>query len=87
MAHAIRLKRSAIRELGKLQKRDQQRISARIDALAVDPRCKGAEPFKGVEKAYRIRVGAFRIVYQIDDEHRIVQIIKIGDRKEVCRRR
>ena len=55
--------------------------------LGWEPRPKGAEPFKGVEKAYRIRVGAFRIVYQVDDEHRTVHVIKIGDRKEVYRRR
>lgn len=50
-----------------------------------NPRPPGAVKLKGVQNQYRIRVGLYRIIYQIQDEKLIVIILRIGHRREVYR--
>ena len=66
-------------------KKDREKIVARINALAMDPRPSGSERLAGEENKYRVRQGNYRIVYSIDNRNRVVVIPKIGDGKEVCR--
>jgi mRNA interferase RelE/StbE len=56
----------------------------RIRGLADDPRPPGSENLSG-EDRYRLRQGDYRVVYAIDDDRRIVEIVKIGHRREVYR--
>jgi mRNA interferase RelE/StbE len=51
--------------------------------LAVNPRPKGCRKLKGFKNQYRIRVGIYRAIYSIEDELFIVEITKIGDRKDI----
>ena len=53
--------------------------------LANDPRPPGCDKLAGVENLYRIRVGDYRVVYQIRDEMLLVLVVKIGHRREVYR--
>ena len=87
MAYAIRIKGSAKQELKRFAKRGLSRIAEAIDALADDPRPHGVEDFRSISNAYRIRVGDFRVVYTVDDEQQIIEIVLVGDRKDVYRRR
>ena len=82
--YSISIRKSAKRELGKLQKKDLQRIIKRIKRLAKDPRPMGCEKLSDQEK-YRIRQGDYRIIYSIQDHDKTIWITKIGDRKEVYR--
>lgn len=61
------------------------RISARLFQLEANPRPQGAIKLAG-QNAYRIRVGDYRIIYQIYDDHLLVTVIDVGHRREVYRR-
>ncbi len=66
-------------------KTERQRIIAKIQALAQDPRPRGSEKLAGYDDRYRIRQGNYRVVYLIDDQKSVVTIFKIGHRREVYR--
>jgi len=78
------IKRSAVKELEAISRKDRQRVVERILALAADPRPPGSEKLSGEDK-YRVRQGSYRVVYQIDDGAHEVTIVKIGHRREVYR--
>ena len=56
----------------------------RISKLAEDPRPSGSEKISGQDK-YRVRQGRYRILYAIEDQDLIVQVVKVGHRKDVYR--
>lgn len=82
--YKLEVKRSASKEITDLPKVDCQRIVAKIQALAKDPRPHGCEKVSGAEK-YRVRQGDYRILYQINDSSSTVTVVKVGNRKEVYR--
>ena len=83
--YKLRIKKSAAKELEAIpRKADRQRIVARIESLADDPRPDGCRKLSGSER-YRIRQGRYRIVYKIEDDVLVVYVVKIGDRKNVYR--
>lgn len=85
-SYSLQIKPSAVRELeGLPTKRDRERVIARIRTLAMDPRPAGCEKLSGLEDRYRVRQGAYRIVYSIHDADRIVTVVKVGHRKDVYR--
>jgi mRNA interferase RelE/StbE len=77
---------SAGRDFSKLNREMQQRITAKVDGLADHPRPRGAEKLEGRENRYRIRVGDYRVIYEIQDEVLVVLIVRIGHRRDVYRR-
>lgn len=81
----IRVSRRAKRELEKLQRRDQQRINAAITLLADDPRPPKCIALGGEQSVYRIRVGDFRIVYEVFDDVLVILVITLGHRRDVYR--
>jgi mRNA interferase RelE/StbE len=83
-SYSLVVKRSAERELRAVPKRDLGRLVARIQRLAEDPRPLGSEKLSGHDR-YRLRQGDYRVVYAVDDERRIVEVVKIGHRREVYR--
>jgi mRNA interferase RelE/StbE len=85
--YSLRIKKSATKELEAISsKADRRLIVKRIQALADDPRPAGCQKLSGKDR-YRIRQGRYRILYSIEDEQLIVFVIKIGDRKDVYKRR
>ena len=80
------LKPAAIRDLRKLEKRDQRRIGEKIDALSTDPRPHGVEALKGKGGFLRARVGNFRIIYLLDDEAREIVIARVRHRRNAYRK-
>jgi mRNA interferase RelE/StbE len=81
-SYELVFKKSVARDLRRLPKQDVQRILQRIRALADDPRPAGCEKLSGLER-YRVRQGAYRIVYEIVDARLIVLIVKVGHRRDV----
>ena len=84
-AYTVELAPAALRQLKKLEKQLQKRIAAKIDSLQGNPRPHGAEKLEGADFLYRVRVGDYRIVYQISDKALVVLVVRIGDRKDVYR--
>lgn len=79
--------KSAARELEAIAgKKDRERITQRILALAENPRPPGVEKLSGTNEKYRVRQGDFRILCEIQDDVLTVYIVRIGDRKEVYRK-
>jgi mRNA interferase RelE/StbE len=76
---------AAARAIQKLQPKLRARIIAKAEALAINPRPSGCVKLSGSENLYRIRVGDWRIVYQIRDNGRLVIILIVGHRREVYR--
>ena len=76
------IKKSAAKELEDITKKELRKIVKRIRSLTQDPRPKGCQKLSG-QSRFRIRQGDYRILYSIDDENRVVDIVKIGHRREV----
>ena len=82
--YKIFFKRSAIKDLDAIPKKDLQRFIKRIDLLKADPRPPGCEKLSGQEQ-YRVRQGDYRIIYSIQDDVLTVWVVKIGHRRNVYR--
>jgi mRNA interferase RelE/StbE len=63
---------------------DLERILTRMQALRDDPRPPGCEKLSGAD-LYRVRQGAWRIVYQVLDADVVIEVIRVGHRREVYR--
>ena len=86
--YRVLIKPSASKEIGAVrQKKDRQRIVLRIQSLGENPRPLGCEELSGQLDRYRVREGNYRIVYAIDDEKLLVDVVKVGHRKDVYRSR
>jgi len=82
--YRITIKKSAAKELEDIPKKDLRKIVKRIQSLADNPRPHGSQKLSHKEQ-YRIRQGDFRIVYSIEDEDSLIDIVKIGHRREIYR--
>ncbi|MBU0475895.1 MAG: type II toxin-antitoxin system RelE/ParE family toxin [Bacteroidetes bacterium] len=80
--YRIEIKKSAVKEISKLPVIDLKKILKEIESLTDNPRPFGAIKLSGDDK-YRLRVGSYRILYQIFDSKLIVTLVKIGHRKDV----
>lgn len=75
-----------MRDFGKLPKAEQKRIGAVIDKLARTPRPRGCRKLDGPDEGYyRIRIGAYRVVYDVGDAGLRVLVIRIRHRSDVYR--
>ena len=81
--YQLKIKRSAEQDLRRLPKFLFQRINQQILALREDPRPPGVRKLKGNIEGWRVRVGDYRIVFQIDDAAQTVTIIRVRHRREV----
>ena len=86
MAYRIEFTPRADREFRALEKSTQIRLARRIDALAEDPHPQGIKKLAGAEDLYRLRVGDYRIIYQVQGKRLVVLIVRIGHRADVYRR-
>jgi mRNA interferase RelE/StbE len=82
MTYTILVERYAQKQIMKLDKKYIPIIKAAIANLADNPRPNGYKKLKG-EDAYRIRIGDYRIIYEIDDEIILITVISVGHRKDI----
>lgn len=83
MLYTVKFTHHAARSFRKLSRDVQTRLSPSIESLKDNPRPPGSEKLKGSDDAYRIRVGDYRILYEVRDKELIVYIIETGRRREV----
>ncbi|MCH8109708.1 MAG: type II toxin-antitoxin system RelE/ParE family toxin [Chloroflexi bacterium] len=83
--YRVEVTRSADRDLDHLSSQVGRRVLTAIRALASEPRPRQCRKLTGSESSYRLRVGAYRVLYQVDDGDRIVIIYAIGHRREIYR--
>ena len=84
-SYEVRMTRSAEKELSSLPKSLLSILWQRIKTLAGQPRPTQIRKLKSTEKAYRLRVRSYRIVYTIDDEQKLVTVTAIRHRKDIYR--
>jgi mRNA interferase RelE/StbE len=82
MSYEIFILRRAQKALTKLPQKDYQNIISAINNLAINPRPSGCKKSKD-RPAYRIRVGVYRVIYEISDRQLIITVINVSHRKEI----
>jgi mRNA interferase RelE/StbE len=80
----LRFKASVAKDLRGIPRTDVRRLLKKIEALRDQPRPPGCEKLAGHE-LYRIRQGVYRVVYSVDDVKVVIEVIKVGHRREVYR--
>ena len=85
MNYHVEVKRSAAKALKKIPKADQKRIADKIDSLAEDLPNPDTTKMKGNNPFHRIRVGEYRIIYEIQEDVLLILVVKIGHRKDIYR--
>ena len=86
MPYEIEFTRAAEKVFSSLPAEVQDRIDAVLDGLEQNPWPKGHKKLKGAQKdIFRVRVGDYRIVYQVEEERLVVVLVRIGHRKEIYR--
>ncbi len=84
--YRVEIARRAVKALAALPRLEQQRIRAAIDLLTDNPRPPGCVAMAGEARAYRVRVGDYRIIYEVLDARLVVQVVRIGHRRDVYRK-
>ena len=85
-SYNLKVKRSAEKELRALPKADLKKVVKRIRGLSSNPYPPDHQKLSG-QPQYRVRQGDYRILYRIDDHQRMIEIVKIGHRREVYRKK
>jgi mRNA interferase RelE/StbE len=83
--YRIEFANPAIKQLAKVPQNIRQRVSDRIETLALTPRPDGCKKPVDTESLYRLHEGDYRIIYQVKDDVLLVLIVRIGHRGDVYR--
>lgn len=82
-SYSVELTRTAEKQLRRIAKRDRNRLVEAIRGLADAPRPNGARKLQGYDEVYRIRVGRYRVIYEVFDDRVVVIVLKVGHRKDI----
>ena len=74
--YEVKLSRRALRSLISLERNQQQRIRAALDLLSVNPRPPNCVALRGENSVYRVRIGDYRIVYEVRDLVLLVHVVQ-----------
>jgi len=85
LPYSIQIAPAAERQIRKLEVTVRRQIFKKIGTLQSNPRPVGVEKLTAID-SYRVRVGDYRIIYDIEDRITTVLVVRIGNRKEVYRR-
>jgi mRNA interferase RelE/StbE len=87
MAYRVLLRRSAARELSALPQPMRVRVTQIIARLANNPRPPGAKLLRSADGRWRVRVGDYRVLYQVDDDRVVVLVVRVRHRSIAYRSR
>lgn len=85
MAFRVEWKKSTKKDLRRLPPATVDRVIEAVEALAENPFPHGAEKLSGSEHSYRIRLGDYRVVYEVVAEQKLVEVQRVRHRKDVYR--
>ena len=83
--YKVELTRTAEKQLWKLPKKELPKVVEALKMLAITPLPRGCRKLSGHASTFRVRVGLYRIIYEIIESRVIVKVLKIGHRKDVYR--
>ena len=81
--YELRFRPAALRQLRKLDSQIARRIKSITETLRTEPRPPGVKALTGQRGWLRIRVGDYRIVYEVRDSELVVLVIQIGHRSQI----
>jgi len=84
-SYRIEVSATAEKQIRKLSREDQLRVLRAIRPLASEPIGPGTRKVRGYDDVYRIRVGTFRVLYQVQKRRLLVIFLKAGQRREIYR--
>lgn len=84
MSYSLFILRLAQKELSKIPKDIYESIKEAILSLSKNPYPSGCQKLRGRD-GWRIRIGNYRIIYEIDDDHKSITILHIGHRRDIYR--
>jgi mRNA interferase RelE/StbE len=85
-AFEIVIKERALKQLSSIPKNFALKIDAIIQSLASDPYPHGNKKLQGYDNIYRIRYSDYRIIYAVENKKLLIEVIQIGDRKEIYKK-
>ena len=83
MAYSINIKKSVEKDLRNLPTSMISRVIEAIDGLKENPYPKQSKKLRATEKTYRLRVGNYRIIYQVDEERKEITVYHVRHRENV----
>lgn len=84
MTYSLRIKASAAKEIAALSRNDRERVIAAIDGLRADPQ-QGTQLKGSATGLRRIRVGNYRIIFEVQKSELVILVLRVGHRKDVYR--
>ena len=85
-SYSLHWRKSTRKDLRTIPRKDVRRIVSAVSALVDNQRPDGATKLKGSDCAYRIRIGDYRVIYEIYDEKLVVEVVRVGNRRDVYRK-
>lgn len=82
MAYVILISSAAERQIARLPRDIEPRVRSAIDGLAEDPRPTGSLKMQGIDR-YRIRIGDYRVIYEVEDRELRVLVVRAGHRSSI----
>ena len=86
MSYIILISKSVQKQIDDLPDQIRNRVIKKIQSLAQEPRPSDMVNLKGYKKEYRIRIGNYRVRYEIDDSSQIIRLLQCKHRRDVYRR-
>ena len=83
--YQIEWKKSALRELKRLDRQVVPRVVAAVDSLSTQPLPAGVSKLQGSQRTYRIRVGNYRVIYELYESRLVVEVVRVRHRKDAYR--
>ena len=84
-SYQIEWRKSTSKDFRKIPKNLTQRIVDAVNLLADNPHPVGSTKLAGSDCAYRIRVGDYRVIYEVYEEKVVIEVVKVGHRKDIYR--
>ncbi|HIX00211.1 MAG TPA: type II toxin-antitoxin system RelE/ParE family toxin [Candidatus Nesterenkonia stercoripullorum] len=85
MKYRVSVAREVAKTFRRIHPQDAKRLKVAISALAEDPRPPGSIQLAGGDGELRIRVGDYRVIYEIHEQEVIVLVLRVGHRRQVYR--
>jgi mRNA interferase RelE/StbE len=86
MTHDVQWHREVRRQLRRLPRQVAEQVVSQVAELGAEPRPHGTEKLSGFERVWRIRIGQYRVLYQIVESQRVVYIVRVVKRSEAYER-
>lgn len=83
--YQIEWRKSALRELKRVDRSVVPRIVSAVESLRTEPRPVDARKLRGSQQTFRVRVGDYRVVYEVSESRLVIQIVRVRHRRDVYR--